>query len=118
MPPPRKRPHPRSLDALFGPPKPKIAPKKRCRYGHLQPVRWRDGDPCADCAAVAARLARAQEAKAEKARYREENGPAPLVLRVLTLDTGKVTTYSIPPALAAQRRARDKRRGRKRGARI
>lgn len=116
MPPPRKRPHPRSLDALFGRPKP--APKKRCPAGHLQPVRWSSGDPCLDCSAIKAREAREQDARAEKARYRTENGPAPMFLRVLTLDTGKVTTYAITPRQAAEKRARDKRRGRRRSARI
>lgn len=114
MPPPRK-PHPRSLTALFGPAKPKVAPKKRCAKGHLQPVRWRSGDPCTECQTIAARLARIDEAKAEKAAYRIENGPPPAVLRVLTVDTGKVTTYAITPRQAAERRARDKRRGRRRG---
>jgi hypothetical protein len=116
MPPPRKRPHPRSLDALFGRPKP--APKKRCPGGHLQPVRWRSGDPCLECKAIEARRAREQDARDEKARFRELMGPVPLVLRVLTLDTQKVTTYAITPRQAAERRARDKRRGRRRGARI
>lgn len=116
MPPPRKRPHPRSLDAIFGRPKP--APKQRCPGGHLQPVRWRSGDPCLECRAIEARRAREQAARDEKARYRAENGPAPHFLRVQTLDTGKVTTYAITPRQAAERRARDKRRGRRRGARI
>lgn len=114
MPPPRK-PHPRSLTALFGPAKPKVAPKKRCPKGHLQPVRWRSGQPCTECQTIAARLARIEDAKAEKAEYRERMGPPPMVLTITTWDTQRVARFVIPPRLAAQRKARDKRRGRRRG---
>lgn len=45
MPPPRKkRPHPRSLDALF--PKPKV---KRCARGHTQTPEWRPLHGCSTC---------------------------------------------------------------------
>lgn len=115
MPPPRK-PHPRSLDALFGKPKPRV---KLCPKGHRQGVRWKTGDACLECATIAARAARDAEAKAEKARWREQMGPVPAVIRMTTWDTKRVVTLAIPPALAAQKkRAELKRRGRRRAARI
>ena len=114
MPPPRKRPHPRSLDALFGPAKPRVPVPKRCPKGHRQTQRWRAGDDCLECASVERARLRALSAAEVKARYREAMGPPPAVLRILTVDSGKITTYAIPPRLAAERKARDKRRGRRR----
>lgn len=119
MPPPRKRPHPRSLDALFGPAKPRVAPTRRCPKGHKLHGKAK-ADDCYECRQVEARLARAQEGAREKAAYREASGPVPHVLRILTLDTQKVTAYAIPPALAAQKKRADlkRRRGRRRAAGI
>lgn len=121
MPPPKtraQRKHPRSLDALFGPAKPKVRPTKRCPHGHIQTQRYRPGDACLECASIARRAARDAAAKAERAAYSAAH-PAPAVLRIKTLDTGRVTTYSIPPALAAQKKRDElKRRGRRRPARI
>jgi hypothetical protein len=101
--PPRKKPHPRSLDALFGP-KPRTvakAPVRRCQAGHKQAPTWTTRQPCFKC---------------EEARAREELerralpplGPVPDVLRVRVVDTGRVITYAIPPHL--QRRGPRPRR--------
>lgn len=121
MPPPRKRSHPRSLDALFGPAKPKIAPKRFCPKGHLQSVKWRPGDECWPCTNAARQAAEAHERQiknaADRAAYREKHGN-PAVITMTTWDTKRVIRMAIPPRLAAQRKAMDKRRGRRRGARI
>lgn len=122
MPPPRKRPHPRSLDALFGPKKPKVEPKRHCPRGHLQSVKWRYGDECWPCerarrADAEAKIS-AERSAADRAAYRAENGPPPMVLTMTTWDTKRVVRLMIPPRLAAQKKAQNKRRGRRRGARI
>lgn len=44
--------------------------------------------------------------------------PAPAVLEIREVSTGKVRRYAIPPHLAAQKRAMDKRRGPRRRRRI
>lgn len=121
MPPPRKRPHPRSLDALFGPKKPKVAPKRHCPRGHLQSVKWRPGDECWPCELAARQAAEAEGNRirnaAARAEYRAIHGN-PAIITMTTYDTKRVLRLSIPPRLAAQKKAQDKRRGRRRGARI
>ncbi len=50
MPPPRKRPHPRSLDALF--PRPRTVPKKAvklCPNKHRQSASWTPSKTCVRC---------------------------------------------------------------------
>lgn len=63
-----KRPHRRSLDALF--PRPKV---KRCVHGHSQTPEWKPHHGCLTCRSMDARVAETawdaqQEAKAERLR--------------------------------------------------
>lgn len=118
MRPPRKT-HPRSLDALF--PRPKKPPIKRCPAGHRQTQKWRAGDACLACDLDRERRERAAMDALTGAAEREEwsrrlnVGP---VLTMIETSTGRVIRHSIPPHLAAQKRAMDKRRGPRRRRRI
>ena len=99
--PPRKRPHPRSLDAIF--PRPAPGPQLLCGKGHAQSRGWTPKRGCQRCASLAAsdRLAAKMAAEA-KARPRESVWPGGRVPDVLTMrvhDTGKVIRYSIPKHL-------------------
>lgn len=117
--PPRKRRHPRSLDALF--PRPKKPPVKRCPAGHRQTQKWKNGSPCLACDLDAERRARAEQAALTAVAEREEwsrrlnVGP---VLTMIETSTGRVIRHTIPRHLAAQKRAMDKRRGPRRRRRI
>lgn len=82
--PPPKRPHPRSLDALF--PLPKV---QKCARGHTQTPQWKRHHGCSTCRKQeeAARLAFSAEAKVQARREREQATeqlrplPDPYVLR-------------------------------------
>jgi len=117
--PPRKRHHPRSLDALF--PAPKKPAIKRCPAGHRQTQKWRPGDSCTACQIDAQRREQAALDALTGAAEREawsRAHPCPAVLEMRVVDTGRVVRYAIPPHLAAQKRAMDKRRGPRRRRRI
>lgn len=118
MRPPRKT-HPRSLDALF--PRPKKPAVKRCPAGHRQTQKWRPGDACLACDLDRERKERAAldalTGAAERVAWSRAN-PVPAVLEMRVTSTGKVIRYAIPPHLAAQKRAMDKRRGPRRRRRI
>lgn len=110
--PPRKRPHPRSLDALF--PRPKKPPVKRCGAGHRMGVDWRPVMGCKTC--------RDQEARAAQDRAPLPSawpgGKVPAVLTMRVVDSGRLIVHAIPPHLIAQKRAQDRARGRRRRGRI
>lgn len=118
MRPPRKT-HPRSLDALF--PLPKKPAVKRCPAGHRQTQKWRPGDSCTACQIDAQRREQAAldalTGAAEREAWSRAN-PCPAVLEMRVVDTGRVIRYAIPPHLAAQKRAMNKRRGPRRRRRI
>ncbi len=96
--PPRRKPHPRSLDALFGP-KPRTVAKaavKRCPLGHRQAATWKAGSICYSCAV------------AEEERLRDDQplpplGPVPEVLRMRVTDTGRLLTFAIPRHMQCRR---------------
>ncbi len=113
--PPRKRPHPRSLDALF--PKPKVRPVKRCPAGHRMGVDWR---PVMGCKTCRDQAARADLAKRDLPPLPSAwpGGKVPAVLTMIETSTGRVIRHAIPPHLIAQKRAQDRARGRRRGRRI
>lgn len=118
MRPPRKT-HPRSLDALF--PRPKKPAVKRCPAGHRQTQKWRPGDSCTACQIDAQRREQAALDALTGAAEREawsRAHPCPAVLEMRVVDTGRVVRYAIPPHLAAQKRAMNKRRGPRRRRRI
>lgn len=118
MRPPRKT-HPRSLDALF--PRPKKPAVKRCPAGHRQTQKWRPGEACLACDQDRERKERAARDALTGAAEREawsRANPVPAVLEIREVSTGKVRRYAIPPHLAAQKRAMDKRRGPRRRRRI
>jgi hypothetical protein len=102
MRPPRRKPHPRSLDALF--PKPAV---KRCPAGHRQTQKYRPGDDCLACGLEARRREQAAIDAATGSAEREEWNrahPAPAVLEMRVGDTGRVIRFAIPRHLAGKRR--------------
>lgn len=109
--PPRKKPHPRSLDALFPrPARPEPAPQLRCGRGHPQSRGWTPKRGCQKCAALAEadRLA-AQIAAKAKDRPRESvwpGGRVPDVLTMRVVDSGKIIRWSIPKHLRPRKRRR------------
>ncbi len=115
--PPRKKPHPRSLDALFPRPARKVA-VKRCAWGHSQTPDWRTVQGCSTCRkreeAEAKRAALSGDAgKAEREEW-YRNNPIPDVLTITETSTGRVFRYVIPPHCRKRRgpggRGRIKRR--------
>lgn len=113
--PPRKKPHPRSLDALFGP-KPRTvakAPVKRCAGGHRQSASWKAGHGCSTCerdesARLRSEIA-AREAAADRAAWSAAN-PTPAVLVMVVTSTGRVIRHSIPKHLMRRPGTRGRRR--------
>lgn len=107
--PPRKRPHPRSLDAIFSKPaprhhaRPEPTPQLLCAKGHPQSRGWTPKRGCQRCASLAEsdRLAAKLAAQA-KARPRVSvwpGGRVPDVLTMTVVDTGRVLRFSIPKHL-------------------
>jgi hypothetical protein len=100
MPAAKKRPHPRSLDALF--PRPKV---KRCHAGHSQTPEWRASWGCSTCRKEEEEFARRQwertDARLNAARLEREEwsaglGPPPIVMTIRTHD-GTVQTFHPGP---------------------
>lgn len=109
--PPRKRPHPRSLDALF--PKaarPEPAPQLKCGKGHPQSRGWTPGRGCQRCAALAQADKRTADlARKAQERPRESVWPGGRVPEVLTMrvhDTGQILRFAIPKHLRRRKRGR------------
>lgn len=107
--PPRKRPHPRSLDALFpAPARPAPTPQLQCGKGHPQSRGWTPGRGCQRCASLAEADRHSAKLAAEAAaRPRESVWPGGRVPEVLTMrvhDTGKVIRYAIPKHLRRRKR--------------
>lgn len=90
------KPHPRSLDALFGP-KVRTVPKKavkRCLSGHRQEVRWQPGELCREC----------HRAVLEgPPRTLPPLGRTPAVLTHLIVSTRRIVSHAIPRHLQRRR---------------
>lgn len=116
----RRRPHPRSLDALFPRPRVRI---RRCINGHGQSPAWIPGSVCRACEADGARQASSSTAKAAAVADREAwsaaNGrPGPHFLMGPTRE-GRIIKFSIPPWAQALRKKQGRQRARRpRGRRI
>lgn len=118
---PRKpKPHPRSLDALFGPApsvkaKQKRPPRKprvkHCPNGHVRAASYKPGSWCNQCYREKEAARQASGAAKDREEWRKKNGPAPATLEIRFKATGRVVRYSIPKHLAP-RKARGRRRGR------
>lgn len=107
--PPRKRPHPRSLDAIFPKPsRPVPGPQLKCGSGHPQSRGWNRERGCARCAAIAEANRQSAKLAAEAAaRPRESVWPGGRVPEVLTMrvhDTGQILRFSIPKHLRRRKR--------------
>lgn len=76
MPPPRKKPHPRSLDALF--PVPAV---KRCARGHSQTPQWTG--PCSTCRKIEEAESRVQWVKDNQLEAKAEREAASAALKPL-----------------------------------
>ena len=99
----RKKPHPRSLDVLF--PRPKV---KRCIGGHSQTPEWRPMHGCSTCCKEQAERAEQERmaaggGAAERERWRSRLGPAPAVLEMRVVDTGRLIRFVIPRHLQRRR---------------
>lgn len=112
--PPRK-PHPRSLDALF--PRPPRVPIKRCAYGHTQTPGWRAVTGCSTCNERVRRETERSNLTGDAGRAEREawyrDNPVPDVLTMVETSTGRVIRHTIPPRLRKRGptgRARIKRR--------
>ena len=89
----KKKPHPRSLDALF--PRPKKPAVKRCPNGHRQGAAYRPGDPCVVCE----RDEWQELSKVEADRQREEfsrRNPCGPTHTIRVVSTGRLKVYAIP----------------------
>ncbi len=107
--PPRKRPHPRSLDALFPPPaRPAPPPQLKCGKGHPQSRGWTPGRGCQRCASLAEADRQSAKLAAEAAaRPRESvwpDGKVPFTLVMIETQNGKVHRFTIPKHLRRRRR--------------
>lgn len=107
---PRRRPHPRSLDALF--PKPKKPPVRLCRRGHRLGERNWKLKHCPKCRAEDLEAERAADAVAEREEWSRRLNTGP-VLTHLIVSTGRIVRNVIPRGLQKRRpagRARLRRR--------
>lgn len=117
-----RRPHPRSLDALFGPAptargklKPKQPPRKArvklCLRGHKLPRTANENTWCRLCFEERQEAERASNAAADREEWRRLNGPSPAVMEIRFKATGRVARYTIPPHLRPRKvRGRRSRR--------
>lgn len=111
MPARKKRPHPRSLEALF--PIPKVS---RCPRGHGQTPMWKRHHGCQTCRkddaqrAEVERMMATNAGAAEREAWRRILGPPPLDMSFRTVREGKLIRYTIPPHLMRKPGSRRARR--------
>lgn len=100
-----RKPHPRSLDALF--PRPKKPAVKRCARGHRQQPDWRPTMGCPFCALYeeTSERIRNHDAKREREEWSARLNVGP-VLTHRIVSTGQIVRHVIPPHLQKRRRRR------------